>query len=222
MYKIIFRFEYNGDTNMLHIVTCPSETHESPSQWMNSIFTVALFHQRAVSKVSKGWSYGTNSLFCISGGEGLVAPKVLVADGCLIDEKHNLLVVVKVAYSQSIQQVLRKVEGNWMKAPDVLAVIVIKMDEFLDYRGPAVDKATTEPFLLQSEWLDRDWPLDDIAYDGHTWYGRLNARFLIFIKRANVPQAKTTEVCSRLTLFLRRYPDHQSSDYNPTSFSTSS
>jgi hypothetical protein len=189
---------------MLHIITCPSETHESPSQWMNSIFTVALSNQRAKNSVTKGWSYATNSSFCVREPAELVAPKVLVADGCLVDEKHNLLVVVEVAYSQSVRDVLRKVEENWVKAPKILAVIVIKMEESPVYRAPAgaPDKAPTEPVLSQSAWLDHEWPSDDIAYDGHTWYGRSYARFILFIKRANWSQEESTDVCSHSHSFF--------------------
>ena len=165
---------------------------------MDAFFTIALHHQRAANAVTKCWSYGTNSSFCISGPEDEhVAPKVLIADGCLINEKNQLLVVVEVAYSQTVPQVLKKVEENWLKSPNILAVIVIRMEESPGYFGPAADKVPAEPFLLQTEWLDREWPLDDeIAYDGHTWYARLYARFIIFVKRVNEPRDDNTRVCS--------------------------
>jgi hypothetical protein len=216
----IYRFEYNANTNMLHIVTSPSETHENPSKWMNSIFTIALGQQRVTNKVTKGWSYGTNSSFCITGPE-LSQPRILIPDGCLVDEMHDLLVVVEVAYHQSAKQILRKVEENWVKVPTVVAVIVIKMEESPGYRGPAADKALTESVISRSDWFRREWPLDDITHDGHTWYGRSFARFIIFIKRANGPQDETTGVCFHFSLILRRYPNGRCTDCDPTSFSAS-
>ena len=151
----------------------------------------------------KGWEYCTNSSFCVGGTTGLITPKILVPDGCLVDGRHNPLVVVEVAYTQSVRQVLQKVKENWLRAPKIVAVIVIKLDESPGYRKPAADKAQTEPALSSEEWFDRQWPLDkDIAYDGHTWYGRSYTRFIIFMKCADGPRNESTDVCSRSHSFF--------------------
>lgn len=169
---------------MVHAVVKPSETHEAPCRWLTTIFGSAILLQRRVNGISRRWCYSPNSSFVIKGPDTSVAPNILSPDGALVDEVHRLLVVVEVARSQTMAQVLLKVEENWAKEPNIRAVIVIKMEETPGYRGPPKSKVPVEPILSQTEWLRREWPLDDkMTYDSHSWYGRLYSRFIIFIRR---------------------------------------
>jgi hypothetical protein len=192
---VFFRIEYSAATEILHIVKNPSKTHESPVTWLNDIFKHALLDQTSFSTSSDDWLASTSAAFAIDKpSDSSFMPRILMPDGCLANDSNRLLFVLEVAYSQTMKQVLRKVEEIWAKLPHILAVIVIKVEEIPKYRGPHADKDITEPFVAQTEWSKRAWSSKAITYDGHVWYRKIFTCFIICIKGTQ-EQTQEEDVC---------------------------
>jgi hypothetical protein len=158
--------------------------HESPVQWFGSILFIAKYLQTTLggSDDLDEWKVGFNSSFLVQNVEGRPL-RVVSPDLFLADDQQRLSVVLEVANTQTMKNVLNKARDVWMRAPNIAAVIVIKLEEV-----NAPSKTTKKnwkpnmPFLSFEEWMSRNWLGGEIKYDGVPWIGNYYARFLIFIK----------------------------------------
>lgn len=165
---------------MLNVVTHPAEMHESPARWMSSLFNNALYMQTLKTRGLEAWILGTNSQFSLRSpnGGGL---KVYTPDAYMGNGIGGLLLVLEVAHTQTMKDVLCKVKDVWVKIPNICGVIVIKMEEIGSYNKPADGLRPIESILTIDEWMAREFPPGEITYDGHSWIGEYFFRILVFV-----------------------------------------
>jgi hypothetical protein len=150
----------------------------------------------AISDFCQSWCYGSNSNFLISEPHDHDSLKVYTPDGVIADEDNRILVVVEVANSQSMRSVLMKTQHVWLRVPDVLGAVIIKIAEAKPYHRPDSTKTPVEEFVTMEDWMRREWPPGKITYDDHTWIDQVFFRFIIAVKRRlNVPEPSDVEVC---------------------------
>jgi hypothetical protein len=158
----------------------PLEMHETPAVWLNNLFAYGLYVQKSRSKKFSGWKVGANSEFLVRDTNSRKRIKVFTPDGFVADSQNKIAIVFEIANSQTMAAVLRKVIDVWLKASKIYGVIVIKMEEAVQYGLPDDDKIPAEPICSRDDWMAVDWEHSvDITYQDHVWAGVYRARVLI-------------------------------------------
>ena len=152
-------------------------------QWFNGILTIAKYLQKTPGGRDNlhGWRIGFNSSFLVQNAEGRPL-RVCSPDMFVADDQQRLSVVLEVANTQTMKDVLSKARDVWMRTPTIVGVIIIKLEEVNGQSRTDKKWRPNMPLLSFEEWMNRKWSGGEIKYDGVSWIGNYYARFLIFIK----------------------------------------
>jgi hypothetical protein len=190
-YLTCYRYNYDVKSSVLNVTARPAEMHETPVQWLNATLVIAKYMQKTQGSDNlRGWKVGYNSSFLVLDAQGR-PKKVASPDLYVVDDQHRLSIVLEVANTQTMENVLKKARDVWMRTPDIVGVIIIKLEEVnAPSRNVKKKWRPTEPFVSFEEWMKIHRSGGEIKYDGVSWIGDYYAKFLIFIKTAPaVPNA---------------------------------
>jgi hypothetical protein len=78
------------------------------------------------------------------------------------------------------------VHRAWIQSPDIVGVIVIKIEEYGDRQKLPKGWKPTTPLLTKEQWFQMKWSGPEIKHDGICWMGEHYYKFLVFLNKAHV------------------------------------